>query len=33
MVFDKAYMLRKCDDESSTDSQKGKQVMEVEFDD
>jgi hypothetical protein len=33
MVFDGAYMLRKCEDEASTDTQKGKQVMEVEFDD
>jgi hypothetical protein len=32
MVFDKTYMLRKGEDEASTDSQKGKQVVEVEHD-
>jgi hypothetical protein len=32
MVFNKAYMLRKGEDEASTDSQKGKQVIEVELD-
>jgi hypothetical protein len=33
MVFDQAYMLGKCEDEASTDSNKGKKVLEVEFDD
>jgi hypothetical protein len=33
VVFDEAYMLRKGEDEASTDSQKGKQVVEVELDD
>jgi hypothetical protein len=31
--FDEAYMLGKCEDEASIDNQKGKQVVEVEFDD
>lgn len=26
VVFDEAYMLQKCEDEASTNSQKGKQV-------
>jgi hypothetical protein len=33
MVFDEAYMLRKCEDESLNDSQKEKQVVNVKFDD
>ena len=32
VVFDEAYMLRKGEDEASTDSRKGKQVVEVELD-
>jgi hypothetical protein len=32
VVFDKAYMLRKGEDEASTKSQKGKQVVKVELD-
>jgi hypothetical protein len=32
MVFDDAYMLRKGENEALTDSQKGKQVVEVELD-
>jgi hypothetical protein len=32
VVFDEAYMLRKGEDEASTKSQKGKQVVEVELD-
>jgi hypothetical protein len=32
-VFDEAYMLGKGEDGASTDNQKGKQVVEVEFDD
>jgi hypothetical protein len=32
VVFDEANMLRKGEDEASTDSQKGKQVVEVELD-
>jgi hypothetical protein len=33
MVFDETYMLRKGEDEASIDSQKGKQIVEVELDD
>jgi hypothetical protein len=33
VVFDEAYMLRKSEDEVSTANQKGKQVVEMEFDD
>jgi hypothetical protein len=29
VVFDEAYMLRKGENEASTDSRKGKQVLEV----
>jgi hypothetical protein len=32
VVFDEANMLREGEDEASTDSQKGKQVVEVELD-
>jgi hypothetical protein len=32
VVFDEAYMLRKGENEASTESQKGKQVVEVELD-
>ena len=32
VVFDEAYMLRKGENEASTDSKKGKQVVEVELD-
>ncbi len=32
VVFDEAYILRKCKDEASTDIQKGKQVVEIKFD-
>jgi hypothetical protein len=32
VVFDEAYMLRKGEDEASTESQKGKQVVEVKLD-
>jgi len=33
MVFDEAYMLRKCEDEALTDSKEEKQVVNVKFDD
>jgi hypothetical protein len=32
VVFDEAYMLRKGEDEASTDNQKGKWVVELELD-
>jgi hypothetical protein len=31
-VFDEVYMLRNSENEASTDSQKGKRVVEVELD-
>jgi DNA primase catalytic subunit len=33
VVLDEVYMLRKAEDEASTNSQKGKQVVKVELDD
>jgi hypothetical protein len=33
VLFDDAYMVWKGEDEASNDNQKGKQVVEVEFDD
>lgn len=32
VVFNEAYILRKGEDEASTDTEKGKQVVEVQFD-
>jgi hypothetical protein len=32
VVFYETNMLRKCEDKASTDSQKGKRVVDVEFD-